>query len=157
MVYHRILNTVPCAKQQDFVVYPFCIEQLTSANLSLSPLPSPNPVPLSNCKSVLYVHESVSVLQIDSFMSYFTSIYFWLHWVFVDASRLSLVAVSKGYSSLRWLLLLWRTDSGHLAFSSCSKKAQELQCAALGCESFSSCDTWAQLLRGRWNLPRSLK
>ena len=27
--------------------------------------------------------------------------YFWLHWVFVAACGLSLVAVSRGYSSLR--------------------------------------------------------
>ena len=40
-------------------------------------------------------------------------IHFWLHWVFVAACRLSLVAASGGYSSLRctgfslrWLLLL---------------------------------------------------
>ena len=40
--------------------------------------------------------------------------YFWLHWVFIAARGLSLVAVSRGYSSLRcacfslwWLLLLW--------------------------------------------------
>ena len=40
-------------------------------------------------------------------------IYFWLHWVFVAARGLSLVAVSRGHSSsrctgssLRWLLLL---------------------------------------------------
>ena len=40
-------------------------------------------------------------------------IYFWLHWVFVAAHRLSLVAASGGYSSfwctsfsLRWLLVV---------------------------------------------------
>ena len=45
-------------------------------------------------------------------------IYFWLPWVFVAAHGLSLVAASRGYSSLRcagfllrWLLLLWSTDS----------------------------------------------
>ena len=42
---------------------------------------------------------------------YFIFIYFWLHWVFVAAHGLSLVAASEGYSllcagfSLRWLLL----------------------------------------------------
>ena len=47
-------------------------------------------------------------------------IYFWLHWVFVAACGLSLVAVSGGYSSLwcmgfslQGLLLLWRTGSRH--------------------------------------------
>ena len=37
-------------------------------------------------------------------------IYFWLHWVFVAARRLSLVAASRGYSLWR-LLLLWSTSS----------------------------------------------
>ena len=32
--------------------------------------------------------------------------YFWLHWVFVAAHRLSLVAASRGYSSLRGLLIV---------------------------------------------------
>ena len=67
-------------------------------------------------------------------------IYFWLRWVFVDAHGLSLVAVSGSYCSLwwagfslEWLLLLQSTGSGR-------------PCA-------SSCGTWAQLLRGMWNLP----
>ena len=56
---------------------------------------------------------------------------FWLRWVFIAARGLSLVAASRGYSSLqcagfslRWLLLLWSTG-----------------CRRMG---FSSCDTWAQ-------------
>ena len=51
-------------------------------------------------------------------MSFF---FFWLHWVFIAVRRLSLVAVSGGYSSfwctgfsLRWLLLLQRTGSRHV-------------------------------------------
>ena len=59
--------------------------------------------------------------------------YFWLHWVFVAACRLSLVAVSGGYSSLwcagfslQWLLLLWSTGSMHADFSSCGTRAQQL-------------------------------
>ena len=58
-------------------------------------------------------------------------IYFWLHWVFVAACGLSLVAVSGDYSSLqcvdfslRWLLLLWCTGSRCTGFSSCSTRAQ---------------------------------
>ena len=57
----------------------------------------------------------------------------WLHWVFVPARRLSLVAVNGGYSSLRcvdfslrWLLLLQRTGSRHMGFSSCGTWAQQL-------------------------------
>ena len=58
-------------------------------------------------------------------------IYFWLRWVFVAARRLSLVAVSRGYSLLRcagfsmwWLLLLWSTGSRCVGFSSCGAWAQ---------------------------------
>ena len=47
-------------------------------------------------------------------------IYFWLCWVFVSVRGLSLVAASRGHSSLRcaglslsWPLLLWSTGSRH--------------------------------------------
>ena len=60
-------------------------------------------------------------------------IYFWLHWVFVAACGLSLVAVSGGYSSLRytgfslrWLLLLRSMGSRCAGFSSCGSRAQQL-------------------------------
>ena len=59
--------------------------------------------------------------------------FFWLHWVLVAARRLSLVAVSRGYSllrcvgfSLRWFLLLQSMGSRHAGFSSCSTRAQYL-------------------------------
>ena len=48
----------------------------------------------------------------------FFFLYFWLHWVFVVALGLSLVALSRCYSSLscaglslQWLLLWWSTSS----------------------------------------------
>ena len=48
-------------------------------------------------------------------------IYLWLYWVFVAVPRLSLVAVSRGDSSLWcvgfslwWLLLLWSMDLRHV-------------------------------------------
>ena len=79
---------------------------------------------------------------------------FWLHWIFVAVHRLSLVAVSRGYSllqyagfSLWWLLLLWSTGSRHMGFSSCGSQVLERR--------LSSCGTQAQLLRGMWDLPRS--
>ena len=60
-------------------------------------------------------------------------IYFWLRWVFIAACRLSLVAVSGGYSSLQcagfslWWLLLLRSMGSRLAgFSSCGAWAQQL-------------------------------
>ena len=58
------------------------------------------------------------------FIYLFILFYFWLHWVFVAARGLSLVAVSGGYSSLRWLLLLQSTGSRHVGFSSCGTRTQ---------------------------------
>ena len=59
--------------------------------------------------------------------------YFWLCWVFAAACGLSLVVVSRGYSSLRcagfsmwWLLLLQSTGSRRTGFSSCGTWAQQL-------------------------------
>ena len=59
--------------------------------------------------------------------------YFWLHWVFIAACGLSLVAESGGYSllwctgsSLQWLPLLQSTGSRRKGFSSCSTRAQQL-------------------------------
>ena len=57
-------------------------------------------------------------------------IHSWLRWVFVAARRLSLVAASGGYSSLRWArfslqwLLLWSTGSRRVGFSRCGTWAQ---------------------------------
>ena len=58
-------------------------------------------------------------------------IYFGLRWVFVAVRGLSLVAVSGGYSllryvgfSLQWLLLLWSMGSRCVGFSSCGTQAQ---------------------------------
>ena len=62
--------------------------------------------------------------------------YFWLCWVLVAACGLSLVAASRGYSSLqcvgfslRWLLLLRSMGSRHAGFNSCGTWAQQLQLA----------------------------
>ena len=63
---------------------------------------------------------------------------FWLHWVFVAAHGLSLVAASGVYSSLwcagfslRWLLLLRSMGSRRAGFSSCGMWAQYLWCTGL--------------------------
>ena len=78
--------------------------------------------------------------------------FFWLCWVFVAAGGLSLVAASRGYSSLRcvgfslrWLLLLRSTGSRRMGFRSCGSRALERR--------LSSCGARAQLLRGMWDLP----
>ena len=56
---------------------------------------------------------------------------FWLRRVFIAARGLSLVAASRGYSSLQcvgfslwWLLLLQGMGSRHVGFSSCGAQAQ---------------------------------
>ena len=67
-------------------------------------------------------------------------IYFWLRWVFVAACGLSLVEVSRGYSSLQ------STGSRHTGFSSCVTWALERR--------LSSCGARALLLHGMWDLPR---
>ena len=70
-------------------------------------------------------------------------IYLWLHWVFVVARGLSLVAASRGYSLLWcacfspwWLLLFQSTGSRRVGFSSCGSWASE------------------RVLRSMWDLPR---
>ena len=67
------------------------------------------------CKSRLFYFISFIYFLINLFILF---IYFWLHWVFVAAHGLSLVAASGGYSSLRCtglslrpLLLLRSTGS----------------------------------------------
>ena len=59
-----------------------------------------------------------SFLKKKKNISFIFIMYFWLHWVFVAAHGLSLVAVCGGYSSmgcvgfsLWWLLLLWSNSS----------------------------------------------
>ena len=78
----------------------------------------------------------MSNLSIFFFVNLFLFIYlfiFWLRWVFVVAHGLSLVAASRGHSSLpcagfslRWLLLLRSTGSRRTGFSSCRTWTQQL-------------------------------
>ena len=59
-------------------------------------------------------------------------IYFWQHWVFVAAGRLSLVAVSGGYSWLRCA-----------GFSCCEAWALGTQASVVVARGLSNCGTWA--------------
>ena len=70
MVYHRILNIFPCVKQQDLVIYPFYMWYPISTKPNLLLYVSPNPLPLGDQRSVLYVYDSVSVSEVinDSFI-----------------------------------------------------------------------------------------
>ena len=72
------------------------------------------------CTVNSFGRERFPLLFLISFYSIlkFLFIYFWLHWVFIAAHGLSLVASSKGYSSLwcvgyslLWLLLSRSTGS----------------------------------------------
>ena len=81
------------------------------------------------------LHPSLCLYLIFLSLSFFKIylFYFWLHWVFVAARGLSLVAASGGYSSLwyagfslQWLLLLRSMGSRHVGFSSCGTQAQKL-------------------------------
>ena len=54
--------------------------------------------------------------------------FFWLRWVFVDVCRLSLVAASGGYSSLR------STGSRRAGFSSCGLRALEHRLCSCGAQ-----------------------
>ena len=72
----------------------------------------------------------VNFFKINLFIYSFIYL-FWLHWVFVAARGLSLVAAIGAYSSLRcmdfslrWLILLWSTGSRCVGFSSCGMQAQ---------------------------------
>ena len=93
---------------------------------------------------------SVQPQTLQGFFFFLFSFFFWLHWVFVAAHRLSLVVASGGYSSLRcagfsqrWLLI-----AEHAGFSSCGARASVVVACRL-----SSCGTRAQLLHGMWDLP----
>ena len=86
------------------------------------------------CIRMIYIF---SLLRSKCHKFIYLFIYFWLHWVFIAAYGLSLVAEIRGYSllrcsgfSLRWLLLLWSTGSRCVGFSSCLTAG------------FSSCGMW---------------
>ena len=80
----------------------------------------------------LFVCVCVCVFGLFLFLFFliYLFIYFWLCWVFAAVRRLSLVAVSRVYSSLQctgfslqWLLLFQSTGSRHTGFSSCGSWA----------------------------------
>ena len=67
MVYHRILNIVPYAKQQDLVALSIlcalpCIFEPQPSTLSVY-----QSLPTGNHKYILYVRESVSCMRAKSF------------------------------------------------------------------------------------------
>ena len=106
------------------------------------------------------VFTSHFLFSFNFFLIFILFIYFWLHWAFVAARGLSLVAVSGGYSllrctcfSLRWLLLLRSTGSSRVGFSSVAHRLSSCGSQALECR-ISSCGARDYLLCGMWDLHR---
>ena len=92
-------------------------------------------IPTNYIQGFPFLHILISICYLWSFFFF----YFWLCWFFVAAHRLSLVAVSGGYSSLqctglslRWLLLLWSMASRHAGFRSCGTRALERRLSSCG-------------------------
>ena len=71
IVHHEILSIVPCATQQEFVVYPSYMESFASANPKLPVVLPTVSFPLGKRKSALYICEYVSDLQRGLFAPYF--------------------------------------------------------------------------------------
>ena len=99
---------------------------------------------------IIYIYTHTYIL-------FFFLLFFWLRWVFVTAHGLSLVAASRGCSSLR--------ASRCGGFSCCRARALGTRApvvAAHGLSScglwaldhrLSSCGAWALLLHGMWDIP----
>ena len=113
----------------------------------------------AECHCFTFLQNSFS-LSCDVFVFSKNFIYFisWLCWIFVASSGLSLVAASRGYSSLWrsgfslwWLLLLWRTGSRHLVF--CITQAHSSRGSQALEHGLSRCGAQGSLLRGIGNLP----
>ena len=108
--------------------------------------PKPVGPGMSICiKSSRYCFELCCIIELTQmflpviYSFFFKFFYSWLHWVFVAARRLSLVAASRGCSSLRsagfslrWLLLLWSTGSRSVGFSSRGSRALERRLSSCG-------------------------
>ena len=68
--HYRVVSRVPCAKQQVLISYLFYIQQCVYLNPNLPIYPSP-PLTPGNSKFVFYICNSISVLQISSFVPLF--------------------------------------------------------------------------------------
>ena len=88
---------------------------------------------------ILISQKTVAYDETSFFKNLFIYLFIWLRWVFIVALGLSLVAASRGCSSLRcvgfslqWLLLLRSTGSRHTGFSSCGSQALEHRLSSCG-------------------------
>ena len=64
-------------------------------------------------------------------------IFFWLHWVFIAACRLSLIVPSGDYSSLQC------TNFSFGGFSCCGARVLGMWASVVAARGLSSCSTWA--------------
>ena len=95
----------------------------------------------------------------------FLSVFIYLFYGCAGSSLLlglSLVVESRGYSSLQcsgfsvwWLLLLQRTDSRDLGFSSCGVWTHSLGLPGCRAHGLSGCGVWTWSPCSMWNLPGS--
>ena len=82
--YHRLLGRVLCTTKQVLVGQPFHVPSVHMPVQTPSPSQPPSPVPFGNHKFVFKVCESVSFLQINSFVALFLdSTYKRYHGIFV--------------------------------------------------------------------------
>ena len=85
---------------------------------------------------VYYVHICYTYIHIYIFLIYL--FYFWLHWVFVAARGLSLVAAIG--ATLR--CGVWASHCG--GFSCCGARALGARASVVVAHGLSSCGSWAQ-------------
>ena len=85
------------------------------------------------------LNTNVCLFHLDRFFKIYLFIYFRLCWVFIAVCQLSLVAASRGYSSLQRLgfslmwLLLWSTGSGAWGLGSCCAGVSAVIAHQLSC------------------------
>ena len=85
------------------------------------------------------LNTNVCLFHLDRFFKFYLFIYFRLCWVFIAVCQLSLVAASRGYSSLQRLgfslmwLLLWSTGSGAWGLGSCCAGVSAVIAHQLSC------------------------
>ena len=98
MVSFAVQKLISLIRSHLFILTFISIALVDWPKKTLVQLMSENGLPMFSSRSFLFV--CLFVFLKNKFI-YFLFIYFWLHWVFIAACGLSLVAASGGYSSLR--------------------------------------------------------
>ena len=99
---------------------------------------------------LLYKNMTPKLIYLKNFMYVFRCYLFWLHWVFVALSGLSLVAANRGCSLLCctgfilwWLFRLWSLGCKRACSGVSACVLQGVQLSVLVANKLSSCSTWA--------------